>query len=91
MGEDGLGDETGRRVRAAILDYLDHNRAAADSIRGIMNWWLPPETRTTDVAVVERVLEQLVASGLVTATALADGTVFYRRLVKNLGAGPPPT
>jgi hypothetical protein len=74
------GDDASARVRAAILGYLAHNHDAADTVRGIMNWWLPPEDRGVDRGMVEGVLEQLATEGFVSVTRLADGTVFYRRL-----------
>jgi len=73
------GGDASARVRAAILDYLAHNRDAADTVRGIMNWWLPMGDFDVDSSTVERVLEQLAAEGLVSVTRLADGTVVYRR------------
>ncbi|HEY4114154.1 MAG TPA: hypothetical protein VGM17_08855 [Rhizomicrobium sp.] len=81
-GVEGGGDVSAR-VRAAILDYLVHNDDAADTVRGVMNWWLPPEDRGIDSETVERVLEELAAGGFVSVTRLADGTVFYRRLAKS--------
>jgi Fe2+ or Zn2+ uptake regulation protein len=74
------GSDASARVRVAILDYLAHNHDAADTVRGIMNWWLPPEDSSVDRSTVEHVLDQLAAEGFVSATRLADGTVIYRRL-----------
>jgi Fe2+ or Zn2+ uptake regulation protein len=82
MGHDVQGDGASAHVRAAILDYLEHNRDAADSARGINTCWLPPDGRPTDIETVERVLDDLVKKGLVVATCLADGTVVYRRPIK---------
>lgn len=45
-----------------------------------MSWWLPPQDRNADRAIVERVLKKLAAEGFVAVTRLADGTVFYHRL-----------
>jgi Fe2+ or Zn2+ uptake regulation protein len=67
------------RVRAAILDYLEHHGNAADTREGITDWWLPVEQRAVDRAVVERALETLVADGLLDVARLVDGTVLYRR------------
>jgi hypothetical protein len=72
-------DEPAASVRAGILAYLEHNRDAADTLRGIVNWWLRPQDRNTDRAIVEQVLEELAAEGFVVVTRLADGTVFYSR------------
>ena len=73
-------DETSDvRVRAAILDYLVHNGNAADTLEGIVSWWLPVGQRNVDRARVESILGRLVADGAVKATSLVDGTVLYSR------------
>lgn len=73
-------DETSDvRVRAAILDYLVHNGSAADTLEGIVNWWLPPSQRSIDRARIESILDRLVADGAVRATNLIDGTMVYSR------------
>lgn len=66
-------------LRDVILHYLQNNARAADSLEGIMNWWLPPTYGKVDAARVEKALEQLIAEGLVRKTGLVDGTVLYRR------------
>jgi hypothetical protein len=67
------------RVSAAILEYLEHNGNAADTLEGITKWWLPVEQRAMDRTVVERALETLVANGQLQGTRLVDGAVLYRR------------
>ena len=62
-----------------ILHYLQKNPNAADSLKGIMNWWLPPAYGKVDAAGVEQVLEQLIAEGWVKKISLLDGAVLYRR------------
>lgn len=64
-------------LRDGILHYLQNNSNAADSLEGIMNWWLPQTYKKGDAARVEQVLEQLIAEGLVKKTSLVDGTVLY--------------
>ena len=71
------------RVRAAILEYLEHNSSAADTLDGIVDWWLPIEQRGMDRDKIDLALERLVADGLVKTTCLIDGTVLYSR-----GSGP---
>ena len=66
-------------LRDAILHYLRNNPSAADSVEGIMNYWLPPAYGKVDAARVEQVLELLIAESLVKKISLLDGTVLYRR------------
>lgn len=71
------------RLRAALIDYLKHHASAADTLDGIMDWWLPPEQRTADPKVVEEVLTSLVAEGVASVSALVDGRVLYRRAMNS--------
>lgn len=66
-------------LRAALIDYLERHASAADTLEGIMDWWLPAEQRATDPKAVELVLDSLVAEGLATVSKLVDGRVLYRR------------
>ena len=67
------------RLRAAILDYLRRNPDAADTLGGIVSWWLPAESVRFDASRVERVLEELVREGFVVKSVLVEGTVLYAR------------
>jgi len=66
-------------VRAAILEYLEHNSGAADTLDGIIGWWLPTEQRGIGRDKIDLALELLVAEGLVKATSLIEGTILYSR------------
>jgi hypothetical protein len=72
------GDPSVARVRAEILEYLEHNRSAADTLDGIIEWWLPIGRRM-DRDKINLALGLLVADGLVRTTSLIDGTVLYGR------------
>lgn len=64
-------------LRHAILEYVRRNPEAADTLRGVADWWLPAEHRGTSAAVLEQALEQLVALGLIARKQLPDGTILY--------------
>lgn len=52
--------------RDAILHYLRNSPYAADSLEGVMNWWLPQqEAVEAGTAEIEQALEQLIGEGLV--------------------------
>src|SRR5258706_512848 len=61
-----------------VLDYLRNHASAADTIDGIINWWLPRQRYETARAKVQQALDYLLASGLVEKKILADGTTIYR-------------
>ena len=71
------------RLREAILHYLQQNPNAADTVEGIMRWWL--KDKQNDAAKIEQALEQLVAEGLVETTSLVDGTTLYMRGARRAG------
>lgn len=68
-------------LRGEILLYLQNNPNAADSLEGIVTWWLPQMYESVDAASVEQVLEQLIAEGRVKKLSLIDGTYLYSRQV----------
>jgi hypothetical protein len=66
------------RVCEAILNHLQRNPHAADTLDGVMNWWLPTQYHeSTDARAVEQALERSVAQGAVRKTVLVDGTILY--------------
>jgi len=77
--ENGESESELADLRDVILNYLQRNPSAADSLEGVMNWWLPQAYENGDAARIEQALEQLVAEGLVKKISLLDGTVLYRR------------
>jgi hypothetical protein len=69
--------ERRRRVRGAIVAYLEKHPAALDTPEGICRWWLRPTGSEEDVATVEQALEELVATGEMRRRLLPDGGVVY--------------
>ncbi len=71
-------DALGRtRLRGAILGYLRAHPQAADTVDGIVGWWLPRQRHDEAVDRVQDALDKLVASGLLEKITLVDGTVLY--------------
>lgn len=71
-------------IRKEILQYLQTHPDAADSLNGIVNWWLSSKCSAEDMKKVECVLEQLIKDGLVKKIALIDKTIIYKRCKKKL-------
>jgi Fe2+ or Zn2+ uptake regulation protein len=63
-----------------ILRYLRAHPQAADTVDGIVMWWLPRQRHEEDLDRVQRALDDLVARGLVDRITLVDGTVLYADL-----------
>jgi Fe2+ or Zn2+ uptake regulation protein len=71
-------DELGlARLSDEILRYLRAHPQAADTVDGIVEWWLPQQRYDETVDQVQLVLDELVARGLVDQITLVDGTVLY--------------
>jgi hypothetical protein len=62
-----------------ILSYLRNHPNAADTLDGILNWWLPRQRYETEQQRIEQALEYLVTQGLVSKKVLSDGTILYLR------------
>lgn len=64
-------------IEVAVLAYLRQHPQAADTARGITNWWLPRRTPADSAIDIGRVLERLVAAGHLHAVKLPSGEVLY--------------
>jgi hypothetical protein len=63
--------------RTTILRYLAERPNAGDTVDGVVQWWLPLQRCADAREMVESILEELVAEGLVVRSSLIDGTVMY--------------
>jgi hypothetical protein len=66
-------------VAREIERYLDAHPDAADTIDGVMQWWLPATSAAVPRVVVERALTALVEKGQLASRTLVDGSVIYAR------------
>jgi hypothetical protein len=62
-----------------IRRYLDAHPDAADTIEGVIQWWLPPASASASRDTVRRALERLIAESEVASHVLVDGAVVYAR------------
>jgi hypothetical protein len=75
------GDDESRQIRqasAAILRYLDEHPLAADSINGVLSFWVGARAQGGSLAVVKPALELLTTMGRITQETLPGGEVLYR-------------
>ena len=68
----------GHDPRREILDYLHAHPAAADTVAGIVDWWLPRQRWETATAAIQRALDDLVTRGVVDEVVSDVGTTLYR-------------
>jgi hypothetical protein len=65
-------------VALKILRYLDHNPKAADTVEGILEWWLPKQSINEEKRVVEQALERMVSRSFLLAMQSSDARKHYR-------------
>ena len=63
--------------REAILRYLAERPHAADSVEGVVSWWLPLQRYKDTYEDIENILEELVADGHLVKTNMPDNKVIY--------------
>ncbi len=64
-------------VERSVLAYLRRHPQAADTLRGIVTWWLPQQRYESGVQHIEHVLGRMVSEGLLHRDPLPDGEVLY--------------
>lgn len=62
--------------RQEIVDYFRLHPAAADSLEGIVNWWLPQQRYETAKAIIQQALDDLVKQGVVEEVASGDASLY---------------
>ncbi|MBU6954726.1 MULTISPECIES: hypothetical protein [unclassified Hahella] len=69
-------------VGRKILEYLQSHPSAADSLQGVVRWWLAGEEACSWDSV-QRALEGLLRQGVIGRRILSDGGVIYYSLEKS--------
>lgn len=64
-------------IERQILDYLQENPAARDTLRGILEWWLLKQRIKESTSDVQTALANLVAKEKLSAQTGLDGQVHY--------------
>lgn len=68
--------------------YLRRRPSAADTLEGIVRWWLARDRTERSRDAVQRALDLLVARHRVKRTVNADGQVIYARADEPRHPGP---
>jgi hypothetical protein len=64
-------------VARKIRNYLQAHPEAADSLEGIVAWWLTRQRYEESLANVQTALEHLIATGVVSKCTRPDGHIIY--------------
>ncbi|UXI66456.1 hypothetical protein [Tahibacter amnicola] len=68
---------TRSEVADAIVSYVVSHPQAADTLDGIVDWWLPQQRYETERGRIKRTLDRLVSCGVLSCRTLADGATLY--------------
>ena len=71
--------------RKQIMEYLRAHPSAADTIDGIIQWWLPLQGGEMKREDIERALEDLVKQGQVEYVSTGDKKIFRLATDKHPG------
>ena len=61
-----------------IMDYIQKNPDAGDTLEGISKWWLEFERIELSVDEVTDVLENLIQKGMIRVKKTKNGNTFYK-------------
>jgi hypothetical protein len=75
-----MAEQHTAKLAEAIMNYLDCHPNAADSIAGIMQWWLPHDLSSASLDDVQGALDKLIAEHRVTRSLLPGGTELFGRM-----------
>ncbi len=80
---DSAQDPARARQQASLAQAIEAHLAAhpnaADSVDGVLKWWLPARGIQASLLDVEEALATMVARQRIRSVRLADGTVLYSR------------
>ncbi|MEC4686529.1 MAG: hypothetical protein VST71_12450 [Nitrospirota bacterium] len=65
-------------ISKKILEYLQRNPDAGDTLEGISRWWVQSEYVEQSVDKVAAVLERLTRNGLVKKQEVKGSSPFYK-------------
>ena len=68
-----------REVEQMVLSYLQRHPRGADTLDGIVRWWLPQQRYSVAQARIEAALSRLLSQGLIRQRRLPTGDALYVR------------
>jgi len=68
----------GQRILAELTRYVHAHPRGADTLDGVVSWWLPADLAQIALpSEVEAAMQELIASGLIERHWLPSGQVLY--------------
>jgi hypothetical protein len=69
--------DNAREIEDAVVSYLRNHPEAADTLDGIVSWWLPLQRYEIGRARIEDALTHLVEAGILRRDQLPGGAKLY--------------
>jgi Fe2+ or Zn2+ uptake regulation protein len=64
--------------RREIVEYLRRHPEAADTVDGILDWWMPAQRNENARNEIQEALREFVEQGLIEEVVLGNGHRLYR-------------
>ena len=77
MCEKEYGGDTSVEIEQTVIAYLGEHPLAADTLDGIVAWWLPLQRYEIGKTRIETALTHLVGAGILRGDALPGGATLY--------------
>lgn len=74
-----IEDQEIKVIAEQILKYLEDHPNAADSVKGISDWWLHKQWRMDKSEKIEKALDYLTVQGNIYKTVIPNGDVIYSK------------
>jgi hypothetical protein len=75
----GKKNEEDKSLMQEIIHYLELHPNAADTLQGILKWWIKQQRNATNAEVLERNLNLLVEQKQLVITTSQSGEKIYKR------------
>ena len=69
--------DSSSEVSLKILRYIEQNPNAADTVEGILEWWIPQQSIYEEEKIVEQALDELVHRDLLLTKQSPDARKHY--------------
>lgn len=77
----------GTDPRMEIVEYLHAHPSAADTVDGVIQWWLPLQRYETARDVIQKALDDLVEEGIIEYVKTGDDRRVFRLTTQGNGNG----
>lgn len=74
--------EPSKDPRVEIVEYLRSHPSAADTVDGIIQWWLPLQRYETAKDEIQKALDDLAEAGIIEYVMTSDNRKVFRLQIR---------